>query len=398
MPFNGAGTFTRVYNWVTDRINGIKILADRVDTEMDGIATALSMAICRDGQSTVISDIPFNGRKITGLATATDPQDALNQSTGDGRYIKASGESRTIGTSGNLNVTGTATAGVVNAGTATFGSGGTTGGATMNGPLQVNSSATFGNSLTTTEVIFSTNYSGIGTTSLFGGLSAGTLRIRNDSGGIFFGFAGLPYYNMNVVDFRPTNDGLLNLGWGSGRFANIFAASGVVSTSDAREKADRAGVDLADTFVPLLTPAEIAAAGALLREIGVYKFRASVAFKGAGARLHVGMTVQRAIAIMVAHGLDPMAYGFICFDEWDAVAPTPAIPDQPEIPYQPAIVDDDGVVVTPEVAFRPAVPGYAATSGLAAGNRYSFRVDELLLFVARGFESRLSTIEAQLAA
>lgn len=29
--------------------------------------------------------------------------------------------------------------------------------------------------------------------------------------------------------------------------------------------------------------------------------------------------MQRAIEIMQAHGLDPMGYGFICYDKWDAM-------------------------------------------------------------------------------
>ena len=87
MPFNGAGVFSRLFNWQQDRDAGIKILADRMDQEMDGFATGLSNTIARDGQSTVSANIPFNNRKITGLGNATDPGDALNRATGDARYI-----------------------------------------------------------------------------------------------------------------------------------------------------------------------------------------------------------------------------------------------------------------------------------------------------------------------
>jgi hypothetical protein len=66
------------------------------------------------------------------------------------------------------------------------------------------------------------------------------------------------------------------------------------------------------------------------------------------------MTVQRSIQVMNAHSLDPFAYGFICYDEWQA--------------------DEE--------------------TGLAAGNRYSLRPDELLMFLARGFEARLAALEA----
>ena len=88
MAFNGSGTFQRLYNWVTDRTNSIKIRADRMDAEMDGFASGLSNAICKDGQTTLTADLPFNNRKITGLGNATLAADALNQQTGDGRYQK----------------------------------------------------------------------------------------------------------------------------------------------------------------------------------------------------------------------------------------------------------------------------------------------------------------------
>ncbi|NBW10895.1 MAG: hypothetical protein EBR82_22985 [Caulobacteraceae bacterium] len=76
MPFNGSGTFTRVYNWTNDAASAIPITASRVDTEDTGFATGLSNTICRDGQSTITANIPFNNNKITGLATGTAATDA----------------------------------------------------------------------------------------------------------------------------------------------------------------------------------------------------------------------------------------------------------------------------------------------------------------------------------
>lgn len=86
MAYNGSGTFTRIYNWVTDRNNSVKIRADRMDAEMDGFATGLSTAICKDGQTTISANIPFNNKRITGLGDASSDADALNRQTGDGRY------------------------------------------------------------------------------------------------------------------------------------------------------------------------------------------------------------------------------------------------------------------------------------------------------------------------
>jgi hypothetical protein len=60
MPgFNGSGTFVRTYNWVTDKGNGVKITASRMDTEDDGLATGLSTCLTKDGQTTATARIPF---------------------------------------------------------------------------------------------------------------------------------------------------------------------------------------------------------------------------------------------------------------------------------------------------------------------------------------------------
>lgn len=71
MPFNGSGTFTRVYSWAQDKVNGIKIRADRMDTEMDGMATGLSTCITKNGQTTITADLPMAGFIHTGVGNAT---------------------------------------------------------------------------------------------------------------------------------------------------------------------------------------------------------------------------------------------------------------------------------------------------------------------------------------
>jgi hypothetical protein len=78
MPFNGTGTFQRVYNWVTDLANGVFVRADRMDAEMDGIATGLSNCITRDGQGGAAANIPFNTYKITGLGAGAASTDSVN--------------------------------------------------------------------------------------------------------------------------------------------------------------------------------------------------------------------------------------------------------------------------------------------------------------------------------
>lgn len=79
MPFNGSGVFTRAMNWVSDATAGTKIRADRHDSEDNNFASGLSNTICRDGQSTILADIPWNAKRITNLGDPVNAGDALNK-------------------------------------------------------------------------------------------------------------------------------------------------------------------------------------------------------------------------------------------------------------------------------------------------------------------------------
>lgn len=165
-------------------------------------------------------------------------------------------------------------------------------------------------------------------------------------------------YAFSTVAMAPTADNTLSSGRADARWTVVHAATGAINTSDEREK----------TAVRPFTAAELAAAAELGREIGVYQWLAMIAEKGDAARQHIGMTVQRAIEILRSHGLDPFTYGFICYDQWDEL---------------PEIRDEEGRIVQ---EFSPA------------GDRYSFRMDELLAFIARGLAHRLDAVEQRLAA
>ena len=78
MPFNGSGTFTRIYNWVIDKNQNVKITASRFDNEDDNFASGLSNCITKDGQTVITQDIPFNSKKITGLANGINIDHAIN--------------------------------------------------------------------------------------------------------------------------------------------------------------------------------------------------------------------------------------------------------------------------------------------------------------------------------
>ena len=162
----------------------------------------------------------------------------------------------------------------------------------------------------------------------------------------------------NAGVMYPGADNAYSIGNSSMRVSAVYAANGAIQTSDARLKSE----------VRKFTDNEIAAAKLLSQEIGIYSWLAKQVAEGEDAREHIGLTVQRAIEIMESCGLDPMHYGFICHDEWEE--------EDIIIGYE-----DD---VTPIMGKKEA------------GDRYSFRYDQLNLFIARGIEARLSALEDKL--
>ena len=170
-------------------------------------------------------------------------------------------------------------------------------------------------------------------------------------------------------------DNAQTLGSAAKRWSTVYAGTGTINTSDAREK----------TAVAALTADEIAAAKDLSKEVGTYQFLDSIAAKGAGARHHIGLTVQRAIEIMQGHNLDPMRYGFICHDAWPEISV-----QHPAIDAKPEVLDADGNVVELAVAAKDAWTEVISPSG----DRYSFRYDQLNLFISAGLNARLITLGA----
>ena len=162
----------------------------------------------------------------------------------------------------------------------------------------------------------------------------------------------LTYYLQSNA-FYAGPDNTINLGTASARFATVYAGTGTINTSDAREKEWRGG----------LTEAELRVAKHLSKLVGIYRWKSAIAEKGEDARLHVGVTAQEVISAFEAEDLDPFKYGVVCYDKWDA---------------KEEALDPDGNVVEPAVE---------------AGDRYGIRHDELWAFVAAGFEARLEALE-----
>lgn len=165
--------------------------------------------------------------------------------------------------------------------------------------------------------------------------------------------------------FLPVIDNSYDIGSSDLRPKQIWAVNGAISTSDGREK----DVNQQTMLVNQLTDNEMACGLALGKEIGWYKFLDSVMQKGHdGARMHVGMTVQRAIQVMESFGLIPTQWAFICYDEWDG---------------SEAILDEDGNM---------------SIEARSAGSRYSFRESQLYAFIMRAYIQKQEQMEARISA
>lgn len=159
----------------------------------------------------------------------------------------------------------------------------------------------------------------------------------------------------------PSTDNSVDIGGASVRVGQVYAVRGTINTSDARLKND----------VREMSNPETEAAKAIAKEIGFWTWKEQADMND--VREHCGLTVQRAMEIMESFGLEPFKYGFICYDKWDEQTVVSE--------YGPA--NEDGS----ENPIYKTIP---------AGDRYSFRIDELNMFIAKGFEARLSALEDKL--
>ena len=112
-------------------------------------------------------------------------------------------------------------------------------------------------------------------------------------------------FTVNGI-LQPSTDNARTLGAPSNRWSIVYAATGTINTSDAREK----------TEIKPLNEAERRVAKAIREQIGTYQWLDAVETKGADkARLHIGVTAQAVQAAFEAEGLDPWRYAILCADE-----------------------------------------------------------------------------------
>ncbi|WP_053058541.1 tail fiber domain-containing protein [Sphingomonas paucimobilis] len=161
---------------------------------------------------------------------------------------------------------------------------------------------------------------------------------------------------------RPGSDNQQQFGTAAYRWSVVFAGTGTINTSDARAKNDISAI-----------PDEWLDAWAAVRWQR-YKFTDAVQMKGDDARWHIGLIAQEVRDAFVTRGIDALAIGLLCHDEWAA------------IPEKAEVRDEEGNITE---AAQPARP---------SGDRWGLRYDECAAMEAAYQRRRIAQLEAQIAA
>lgn len=165
--------------------------------------------------------------------------------------------------------------------------------------------------------------------------------------------------------FTPGDDNLTPLGDSVNRWSTVYAGTGAISTSDAREKTEPVSIDdhVLDAWGKV--------------SIVVYRWLASIASKGEdSARYHFGALAQQVRDAFQSEGLDGTDYGLLCYDEWEdefevipaVIETVPAVYTVPSEPGEvPVIIKEAYAIVhSPEKRVQTRV----------AGNRWGLRHDQ----------------------
>lgn len=229
-----------------------------------------------------------------------------------------------------------------------------------NAPTAILDYITDNSGTTTNEVYYARDFQG---TALTGnpvvffrtpGVSTTYISATNSNGSMQFRTTGSDRMFIQVGTINPGADNTYASGSAARRWTQLYSASTVINTSDAREKDWRGPV----------TEAELRVAVQLSKLVGIFQWKEAVAKKGADARLHIGVKAQEVQDAFEAEGLDGFKYGVLCFDVWG---------DE----YGDEL-DENG---------NPTGEKYLIT---AAGDRYGIRHDQLNLWLLAGIDARLT--------
>lgn len=151
-----------------------------------------------------------------------------------------------------------------------------------------------------------------------------------------------------AASVEPGVDNTSTLGSGAIRWSEVFAANGTINTSDERQKEQ----------IEEISPQVLIAWGKV--NFYQYKFKDSVQRKGDNARIHFGVIAQRVKDAFESEGLDPFAYGILCYDKWEE---------------QQEIIDDQGNIIQHHIE---------------PGDLYGIRYDQALILECAYLRSKLN--------
>lgn len=191
----------------------------------------------------------------------------------------------------------------------------------------------------------------------------------------------------------PETDNVMSCGAGGYRWTQLYAVNSSIGTSDKRKK----------TNIRQISEIEASA----FYEIGcldsVWQWIEKYEKEGEQARLHAGPTVQDAISVMDKYGLDWRKYSCFChtvqefspeeIESWDDVYKIE--------PEKPPLYEEDGKTIRQEaepekkVLLRKA--GFRVIKeATKAIDEYSFRKEELLLWIVRSTLVKQKNIEERI--
>lgn len=183
------------------------------------------------------------------------------------------------------------------------------------------------------------------------------------------GLGGTTRWRMDETSLRPFADNAYSLGNGSLRPTIIYAATGTINTSDAREKTDPLPID----------DAVLDAWGDV--QFITFQWLEAIRQKGGEvAREHFGVIAQHVRDAFIARGLDGTRYGLLCYDEWEDVY-------EPELALRENL--DTGELEEYSTGEMTLV--------MSKGNRWGIRPDQCLFLEAAYQRRRCDRIEERLA-
>lgn len=96
MPFNPSGAFVRLYRWVTDRDNDVRIDATRMDAETDGIVDAINAIVQQTQPFSGSIRGPAGTAATPGFSFGNDPDTGIFRPSADQLAVSVAGARRAL--------------------------------------------------------------------------------------------------------------------------------------------------------------------------------------------------------------------------------------------------------------------------------------------------------------